>query len=164
MKPDIVHTRISEEEKVRVQTYVDALSEDTPYMCVKCETRFTEEDIKLKHLTVCPLCGGEIKKRKACPSQVMRYGWKFQDAVQGYSYYDAIFVMNNTGMKQILDKVSLTDFDMNGSDMTLGKAISHVLNDNNEIKRRLQEMPFDVVLRTFFAKTMKERETKWAKI
>ena len=159
MKPDIVHTRISEEEKIRVQAYVDALSEETPYMCVKCETRFTEEEAQ--HLTACPYCGGEIKKRKACPSQVMRYGWKFLDGIQNFSYWDALFVMSNTGMKQILDEVSLSDLD--GSAPTLGKAVSHAINANGEIKRRLQDMPFNLVLRTFFAKSMEERREKWEK-
>lgn len=154
-KDNVVHFRITNDEKDEINKQAIHISGKTPYICMQCETRFTdEEDEKYKH--ICPYCGGKLKQQDACPSQIMRYVWNFARDTQNYSYYDALLVMNNTGMKQILDGVSLSDFGDDG--VTLGVAISSVINGNGEIRKRLLSMPFNAVLREFFAKTQEERK------
>lgn len=155
-KNDVLHVRVTPEEKERIKEVAKILSEKDPYVCEQCETRFTEEKA-YENKFVCPYCKGKIKKAEASASQIMRYNWKFMEGIQNYSFYDALLVMNNTGMMQVLNNIPLSSLD---GVKTLGEAIDYVIRENVSIKNQLANMPFNIILRVFFAKTYNKLNNK----
>jgi len=149
-KNNIIHVRVTPSEKERLIECAKKITEDLPYMCLRCETRFTA-DKAYAYKYKCPFCNGEIKKAEARPSQIMRYGWKFLEGIQNYSFYDALLVMNNICLIRLLN-IPLKSLDGDGI-ATLGEAINYVINENVDIKERLASIPFNTVLRIFYAKT-----------
>lgn len=145
-KNDKLNIRISTEDKEELQQLADDLTEEDPYMCTSCEIRFPD----IPNDKQCPRCGGDIEQSPATASQIGRYALKFLKGIQGYSYYDALLVMNNTGMMEHLDRIRLSDLD---GDVSLGTAINIVINGDSDIRKKLGDMPFSTVLRGLFAKS-----------
>ena len=147
-KDDIMHVRVSPHKKEKLIEYAKELTEKDPYMCVDCETRF-DEDQAFAYKFKCPYCGGQIKKSAATPSQVMRYESNLLEGIRGYSFYDALVVMCNIGVIDILNIP--TENLVNNGFSTLGEALNQIINEDN-IKQKLSNIPFDLVLDILYAK------------